>query len=176
MRVLLHLLLIIVILGKTSAGPKQRLKKRLGRLERNRNVSRRVLGAKFLRNSRSNGGILKRLDTMDANFASLGVQIADVLENKKHINSQLSKIMNDNLDRDENRDKAFSTMNVKMEEMNQNINSLGLLVEKMLKSMRYMNDTMQYLHTDIKTNIAESLGRAGNRGKLEEITKPSWMS
>ena len=169
MRVLLHLLLIIVILGKTSAGPKQRLKKRLGRLERNRNAFKKgtFAAAKFLRNSRSNGGILKRLDTMDANFASLGVQIADVLENKKHINSQLSKIMNDNLDRDENRDKAFSTMNVKMEEMNQNINSLGLLVEKMLKSMRYMNDTMQYLHTDIKTNIAEGLGGPNNRGKVE---------
>ena len=112
MRVLLFLLLIIVILGKTSAGPKQRLKKRLGRLEKNRNAfkKRTLAAAKFLRNSRSNGGILKRLDTMDANFASLGVQIADVLENKKHINSQLSKIMNDNLDRDENRDKAFSTM------------------------------------------------------------------
>ena len=169
MRVLLFLLLIIVILGKTSAGPKQRLKKRLGRLERNRNAfkKRTLAAAKFLRSSRSNGGILKRLDTMDANFASLGVQIADVLENKKHINSQLSKIMNDNLDRDDNMHKAFSTMNAKTEEMNQNINSLGLLMDNMVKNMRNMNDTMQNLHTDIKTNIAEGLGGPNNRGKVE---------
>ena len=104
---------------------------------------------------------------MDANFASLGVQIADVLENKKHINSQLSKIMNDNLDRDDNMHKAFSTMNAKTEEMNQNINSLGLLMDNMVKNMRNMNDTMQNLHTDIKTNIAEGLGGPNNRGKVE---------
>ena len=86
------------------------------------------------------------------------MQIADMLEYKEHINSQLSEIKNDNLDRHE-------AMDEKMEEMNQNINSLGLLMDNMLKNMRYMNDTMQNMHTDIKTNIAE--GGPSNRGKVE---------
>merc|ERR1711974_23106 len=45
--------------------------------------------------------------------------------------------------------------------MNQNINSLGLLVDNVLQNMRYVNDTMENMHTDIKTNIAE--GRPSNR-------------
>ena len=161
MRVLLFLLLFIVILGKTSsAGPKQRFKKRLGRLGKKRNAFKkgRFSAGTFLRNSGKNGGILKRLDKMDDNFAFLGVQIADMLEYKEHINSQLSEIKNDNLDRHE-------AMDEKMEEMNQNIKSLGLLMDNMLKNMRYMNDTMQNMHTDIKTNIAE--GGPSNRGKVE---------
>ena len=111
---------------------------------------------------------------MDDHFSSLGVQIADMLENKEHINSQLSKIKNDNLDGDEKMDKAISRVNGKMDDMNRNIN---IFMNSLLKSMRYMNDTMQDLQTDIKTNKllnnVESLGGPGNRGEVAwiDITK-----
>ena len=154
MRILVYLLLVIVVFGATSAGPKQRFKKRLGRIGRKRNA----FGKR---------GILKRLDTMDDHFSSLGVQIADMLENKEHINSQLSKIKNDNLDGDEKMDKAISRVNGKMDDMNRNIN---IFMNSLLKSMRYMNDTMQDLQTDIKTNKllnnVKSLGGPGNRGEV----------
>ena len=109
---------------------------------------------------------------MDGHFAALGVQIADVLENKKDIYDQLSEIKTDNVDRYEKMESGlanvFSTMNDKMDEMNQNI---YLLMNSMLNSMRYMNDTMQNMQRDIKianikTNIAEGLGGLGNRGKV----------
>ena len=122
MRISLYLLLIIVILRTTLAGPSQRFKKKLGRIGRKRNA----FGKR---------GILKRLDTMDDHFSSLGVQIADMLENKEHINSQLSKIKNDNLDGDEKMDNAISRMNGKMDEMNRNIN---IFMNRLLKSMRYI--------------------------------------
>ena len=111
---------------------------------------------------------------MDGHFAALGVQIADVLENKKDVYDQLSEIKTDNVDRYEKMESGLSNviskMNDKMEEMNQNIN---LLMNSMLKSMRYMNDTMQNMQRDIKSNIAEG---SGNRGKIARIAKPSWMS
>ena len=51
--------------------------------------------------------------------------------------------------------------------MNRNIN---IFMNSLLKSMRYMNDTMQDLQTDIKTNKllnnVESLGGPGNRGEV----------
>ena len=148
MRILLYLLPVIVILQTTLARPSQRFKKRLGRIGRKRNAFEKR-------------GILKRLDTMDDHFSSLGVQIADMLENKEYIDSQLSEMKNYFLDRDENMDKALSRMNGKMDDMNRNID---IFMDSLLKSMRYMNDTMQDLQNDIKTKIAEGLGGPGNRG------------
>ena len=157
MRTVLSLLLVIVILGRTSAGPRQRPKKRFGRKHN-----------AFEKGTQHRScGILKRLDTMDDHFSSLGVQIADMLENKEHINSQLSEIKNVNLDGDEKMDKAISRVNGKMDDMNRNIN---IFMNSLLKSMQYMNDTMQDLQTVIKTNKllnnVKSLGGLGNRGEV----------
>ena len=169
MRTLLYLLLAIIVLGTASAGPRQRFKKRLGRIEKKRNA----IGKDTQQRKR---GILKRLDTVDNHVVSLGVQIADMLANKKLINSHLSNIKNDNLDRHEKMDKAFYTMDEKMDEMNQDIASLGLLMDNLVKSMVYMNDTIQNMQRDIKTSIAEGLRVPGNRGKVARIAKPNWIS
>ena len=158
MRTWFYLLLVFVIFGSSSAGPRQRFKRRMGRPGRKGNA--------FKKGSSQQGGrgILKRLDTMDDQFAGLGVQIAHLLENKKDINSQLSEIKTDIVERYEKMESglasAFSTMNDKLDVMNQKIFSL---MDNMLKSLRYMNDTMQNMQRDIKSNIAQGLG---NRGKV----------
>ena len=172
MRILFYLLLVFVIFGgTTSAGTTRPKYTRRSDPGRKRNASQHRRFKKGSSQHRRDG-ILKRLDTMDGHFAALGVQIADVLENKKDIYDQLSKIKTDNVDRYEKMESGlanvFSGMNDKMEEMNQNI---YLLMNSMLNSMRYMNDTMQNMQRDIKianikTNIAEGLGGLGNRGKV----------
>ena len=95
---------------------------------------------------------------MDDHFQSLGVQLADLLENKKDIiisfNSLLSDIKADNVHR-------YEKMKDKLDDMERNI--IYSLMDNMLKSMRNMNDTMQNMQSNIKSNIAQGLG---NRGKV----------